>query len=229
MQYTLQHGADRSYNEMNVGGKLEPILEVQEAMHPVAVTVECDVIGEDVLEQVERVKGWLFNAGKGILIDERQPDRYRTATAAGAIQVRMICDTMARLRVTFICSALLYAVDNNPVTVTESGEIVGNAGTVYSEPVYKLHMLPYSADSAGIVNFFSGGNYITLDLTEAEHYNHVIVLDAVRQMVYYDDTKASIMPVTTGIVPQLAAGNSAISWDRDIINFVEIIKNERYV
>lgn len=228
-QYTLQKMAGRPYTSYNVLGKSEPEIEVQVHFQPVVIDVECDVIAKDVFEKLEEIKGWLFNSAQGVFIDERQPNRYRTAVVADEITVKMECDTYASLNIRFLCSALLYDIENDPVVIEESETSITNGGTIYSEPVYKLQLLPYDEAAAGIVNFFVGSNYIQLDLTDPEHYKHDIVLDAVRQIVYYADTKQEIMSSTFGLVPMLLIGSNFIYWDNPLISRIEITKNERYV
>lgn len=228
-QYTLQNASGMSYDYANILGKKEPEMTFSEAFQPVPIVVEGDIIADDALDRVERLKGWLYNAGSGVLVDERQPNRYRIARAADPVEVVMLCNSMATVRIRFICSAFLYNVENDEISITESGKAVVNAGTVESEPVYKLHLLPYDAGTAGKVNLFCGANYIEIDLTDAEHYNHVIVLDAVRQAVYYEDTKEDVTGITFGIVPPLPVGESVIYWDVPLIARVALTKNERFI
>lgn len=228
-QYTLQNSTGMSYDYTNILGKKEPEITYSETFQPVPIVVEGDIIADDVLDRVERIKGWLHSAGTGVLVDERQPNRYRTARVADAVEVTMLCNSMATLRIRFICSAFLYNVENEEISITENGRSILNGGTVESEPVYKLHLLPYDASTAGKVNFFCGANYMEIDLTEPEHYNHVLVLDTVRQAVYYDDTKEDVTGITFGIVPPLPVGESVIYWDNPLIERVALTKNERFI
>ena len=76
VQYTLRKKAGRTWNKQSIPGKPEPFIELENTFSPVTVEVECDVMNETSLGDIF---GWLD--GKGILIDERYPDKYRIAQA----------------------------------------------------------------------------------------------------------------------------------------------------
>lgn len=228
-QYTLRHKAEQTYTAYNISGRLEPEIEVQESMQPVVIDVECDVITEGVLDKLETIFGWLYNAGRGILIDERQPARYREAVVYGKIKTVMECDEMATIIIPFLCSALCYNTENEPIDCTTSGITITNSGTVYSEPIFRL----YHKGKTGIVNLSvssaSSTQTIMLDLSNSEILYHYIILDARKQIAYYGDNNQSILANTAFPIPYLDVGENTISWDNDLFANVQVQKNERFI
>lgn len=226
-QYTLRHKAERGYTFDSIPGRAEPVFWVDDNMQPVLINVDCVVMD---VSRLESIYAWLHNAGKGVLIDERHPDRYRTAIVCGKITPVQVNDEIAELSIPFLCSAFAYNVDNEPIEITASGTEVVNNGTVYSDPLFIITPVE---NSSGRFQFWCNTEnrqqYMDINLQMA-HSRHNIVLDADRQMVYYEDTKQMILHDTAYAIPKMDVGRNVIAWsDGAPIEKVTVIKNERFI
>lgn len=228
-QYSLRHKAERGYTFDSIPGRAEPEIWVEDNLQPVLIEVDCVVMDAAKLESIY---AWLHNAGRGVLIDERHPDRYRTAVVCGKITPTQLNDEIVELSIPFLCSALVYNVENEAVTLTASGTVVTNNGTIYSEPVYTLYVgwssslteLPINmqvANASGTASFSFTVNETTRQ--------QPIVLDASKQLIYTMATKDSLMAVSSDRIPFLDTGDNTITWDSSYLQMMEIKKNERYI
>lgn len=237
--YTLRNKAKFPYNTYNIPGRAEPIIEMSDYAEPVKVEVECDLMD---IAKIDEIYAWLH--GRGILIDELHPDKYRIAYSVESINPIMLNDQICTLNITFICSAFMYAVDNELSYGKLSSFTYTNNGTFYSEPIYEIAVDPASENSVYVYGYIfelTVGNS-DFDITaEREDWHHTIVLDAGRQLAYYKDTGASILSRTTGTIPFFDVGKNSILYrygeksqikQSDPCNFLDnlsFIKNERWL
>lgn len=221
VQSTLFTSSGEAYNTISIPNLAEPVIESENCFKPVKINLECDTDGT---VDIKQILSWLH--GKGIIIDDRYPDVYRIAHILDEVKVTAVNDDLFTIHVPLICSAFMYNVENEPVEITDNNSVINVGGTYYCEPVIELHFK--SGTSPQEFTFYINGQGITINLT-AEHLNHVIILDARSQKIYYKDNNYLIMPDTSGAVPFLNCGGyNSISWSSDIIQKVIITKNERW-
>lgn len=228
-QYSLRHKAERGYTFDSIPGKAEPEIWVEDNLQPVMINVDCVVMDATKLESIY---GWLHNAGKGVLIDERHPDRYRTAVVFGKITPTQINDEIVELTIPFLCSALVYNVENEVETLTASGTVVTNNGTIYCEPVYTLYVGWSSSLTELTINMQvsnASGTYPFSFTVNEKTRSQPIVLDSTKQLIYTIGTKESLMSLSANRIPFLDVGENTITWDSNYLQMVEIKKNERFV
>ena len=238
--YTLRNKARFPYTTYHIPGRAEPIIEMSGNAEPVKVEVQCDLMD---IANIDAIYAWLH--GRGLLIDELHPDKYRIAYSVESINPVMLNDEICTLNITFICSAFMYAVDNEPVIFYDmvKDANVENKGSYYSEPVYEFTLKPAAAsavaDNFAFTLFVNGSHFIIT--AEKEDFNHTIVLDAGRQLAYYKDTGAIILNKTTGTIPFLDTGANNITfgyapkdqattpYGTSMVSETKIIKNERWL
>lgn len=228
-QYSLRHKAERSYTFDSIPGRAEPDIQMEDTLQPVLINVDCVVMDATKLESIY---GWLHNAGKGVLIDERHPDRYRTAVVCGKITPTQINDEIVELSIPFLCSALVYNVDNPVETLTASGTVVTNNGTIYCEPVYTLYVGWASSLTDLTINMqvanASGTSSFSFTVNEQTR-SQPIVLDAAKQLIHTIGTRESLMSLSANRIPFLDVGENTITWDSSYLQRVDVKKNERYI
>lgn len=233
VQYTLRKKAKRMYNTYSIPGKPEPFIESENAFDPVTIEVECDIMEESYLDAIF---AWLN--GKGILIDERFPDKYRIAQVLERIDTIAVNDEIRTIRIPFLCSAFMYAVDNEPIYFQGYSANVNINGTYYSEPKYIFRPVSGSEFAAGNDASYKlnvNGKEFSVDLI-AEDWNHNIVLDSEKQLAYYEDTGEIILERTKGDIPYLDNEiTNEISWSssssatNNFVIGITIYKNERWL
>lgn len=233
--YTLRNKPKFAYNTYTIPGKAEPFIEIEDNAEPVTVEVECDLMD---IANIDDIYAWLH--GKGLLIDQLHPDKYRIAYSVDSISPVMLNDEICTLIIKFLCSSFMYAVDNQPETIEHdqlgSGTITNN-GTYYSEP--QIILTPdtsVSGTSSPYVSLGINSSFITLEMIP-EDFRHNIVFDAERQLVFYEDTGDIILERTRGTVPFLDVGKNTYQFmngsdgnnDQTVISTAKIYKNERWL
>lgn len=222
VQYTLRKKAGQNYQKISVPGRPSPFIDTDKTFDPVQINIEC-VLTENA--DVNSVFEWI--SGKGILIDERYPDKYRVGAVYDEIDTVAVNDEILSITIPFVCDPFMYAVENTPIEATSSPAYIPVSGTYYSEPIYELHFA--SGTEPQELTFSVNGQAVTINLT-AEHLQHPITLNAMSQKIYYSDTKYLILPDTTGLIPYLNyGGNNLVEWSPAIVEKVIITKNERWL
>lgn len=227
-QYTLRKKARRMYNQHTIPGRAEPLIEMVNTFDPVTIDVECDIMNETSLDDIF---GWLN--GKGILIDERYPEKYRIAQAPDRIDTVAVNDEIRTITIPFLCSAFMYSVDNEKIRIPSLSEVPTGydleiKGTFYSEPKIIVEI----ADNVGtnMVTFRYGDGGMNINLTAADS-GKSIVIDGEKHLVYYEDTKEIILERTQGVFPLLdnEKPNKIVWYPSEPIKNVYVIKNERWL
>lgn len=206
---------------MQIPGKPEPVY--QSEIELPSIIIPC-VLGLTDKTKRRDVNAWL--RGSGVLIFSDELDKfYKVANVT--LGHEYLSTNFSKVGVNFECSPLAYSVGNEPDVLTTPGSIKIN-GTYFSEPIYTINFKTLTEIPENIV-FMVNGQGVTIKLNE-EHISHSVTLDATVQKIYYTDTKQLIMPDTSGLVPYLnTGGENIIDWSEDIIDSVEIVKNERWL
>lgn len=174
-------------------------------------------------EKLREIYAWLQGSGKLILSDEL--DKYYNVVNVN-ISNTYAGTRFIKLNISFTCMPLVYSVENPVIRLTTSPSLLNVDGTYYCEPVYELSFK--SGISPQTTNFAVNGQIVTINLTE-EHIKHKIILDSRVQKIYYKDTGELILPDTVGLIPYLNyGGNNKIEFDSNVIDYVDVAKNERW-
>lgn len=187
------------------------------------ISIQC-VLGLKDLSKRRDINRWLRGSGELILSGE--PDKkYNVRNVV--LSPEYLSARYGKIGITFVCSPLVYNIENTPVEVTSCPEYIPVSGTYYSEPIYELHFT--SDTEPQEFTFAVNGQEVKINLT-AEHLQHPITLNAISQKIYYSDTKYLILSDTTGLIPYFNyGGNNLVEWSPSIVDKVIITKNERWL
>lgn len=222
IQYTLRKKPSKNYETFAIPGNPNPVIYDNKTYNPIQIDIECDLTES---ANIDAVFEWIN--GKGILIDDRHPDKYRIGSVYEQIDTIAVNDEIYTIVIPFLCDPFMYAVENTPIEATSSPAYIPVGGAYYSEPIYELHFA--SGTEPQEFTFSVNGQAITINLT-AEHLQHPITLNAISQKIYYSDTKYLILPDTTGLIPYLNyGGNNLVEWSPAIVEKIIITKNERWL
>ena len=218
---SLRKRARQNYEVINIPGKLTPNIVPLSSYSPVSIAVPADLFDYSRIDEVYK---WL-GTGKAVLIDEREPDKYRVGYCFEEVTVDCYNEEMCSLAFNFVCEPFLYKVDEEPVTV-QSSDIITNSGTVYAEPV--INLVPATASSASLT---IGGT--TLEFPTAEDVvtlaGKTVTIDCGRKLVYYTDDSGAmhnIIDHTNGSLFSLPPGSSKDTYKN--LHNVNILINTRW-
>lgn len=223
-RFSLRKRARQNYEVINIPGKLTPNIVPLSSYSPVSIAVPADLFDYSRIDEVYK---WL-GTGRAVLVDEREPDKYRVGYCFEEVTVDCYNEEMCSLAFNFVCEPFLYKVDEEPVTV-QSGDIITNSGTVYAEPV-----ITFRVKSANNTIALTIGD-ITLKLDSMTMIGagneNVVTIDCSRKLIYYTNSsgiKYNIIDQLNGVFPTLAPGENKISFADAEIYDVNILINTRW-
>lgn len=182
----------------------------------ITIAVECTVKDrENLAIKQDEIKAWLFNTGESDLIFSFQPDKKYIAQVVNAIDFTYIFKYTAKFPVLFNCRPFKYAVQNNMLTITESGTYINNPGTIESEPILTVY-------GTGDITFTI--NEQTIELTDIP--SKTILNTALQDA--YDENGNSLNSKMTGQFPTLKPGQNLIEWTGNVEK-IEILPNWRWL
>lgn len=175
------------------------------------LTAECFISDP---AQIPVIAGWL--KGGGTVTFANRTGGHYNARIANQIPFETVLrgNPYRTFSVNFRCFPFWYADDVREIEITQSGSIVNNPGSVYSEPVMNVI-------GSGNVTLMVGST-----LTELTGLGAGIIIDSVLKEAYADfDLRNNHM---SGDFPVLKPGANAISWVGDVSKIV-IQPNWRYL
>ena len=108
--------------------------------------------------------------------------------------------------VNFRCKPFWYAAGVQDITLTASGAMVTNPGSVFSEPVITVH-------GSGDITLM-----VSMSIVELEGVGDSITLDSALQEAYSGTTLMN--DIMSGGFPVLKPGTNAVSWSGDVMDVV---------
>lgn len=171
-------------------------------------TVECWV--KD-LSYIDYLCNWL--TGSSDVIFSNEPDRVYKATIINQIQFDVVARDFHTFLIQFDCQPHKYAIDNNTIVLTSSGNVFNPAPT-FSKPLIKIY-------GSGAINLTINGNVIKL--TNISGY---VTINS-EMMDCYKDLQL-MNNYMIGDFPSLISGNNIISWT-GTVSKIEITPNFRYL
>ena len=204
--------AERS-TQTNVPGRPGSLttLEGEDVYDDLLLTATCFISGP---AQIPAIVAWLKGSGT-VAFANRLGGHYQ-ARIVNQIPFEKILrgNPHCSFAVNFRCFPFFYA-DNAPdITVTVSGTVITNPGSVYSEPVLTVY-------GSGDVTLMVGATIV--ELTDV---SGSIVIDTVLQEAYLGNTQMN--DHMSGEFPVLKPGMNAISWTGTVERVV-ISPNWRYL
>ena len=108
--------------------------------------------------------------------------------------------------VNFRCKPFWYLSDVEPIILTSSTSIIGNPGSVYSEPVITVY-------GSGEITLMVGTTIVELSDVSGS-----ITIDSFLMEAYSGDV--SMNACMSGDFPRLQPGQNAINWSGDVTSLV---------
>ena len=164
--------------------------------------------------QIPAIAAWL--KGSGTVTFANRTGGYYKARIANQIPFEKVLrgNPHCTFAVNFRCYPFFFAEAGDDITVTTSGTIITNPGSVYSEPILTV----------------TGSGNITLmvgtTIAELENISGSIVIDSVLQEAYQGTTLMN--DHMNGEFPVLKPGANAISWTGTVTKIV-VRPNWRYL
>jgi len=181
----------------------------------ITITVECTVKGNNILEQLDNIKAWLFSAGESDLIFSFQDDKKYRAQVVNAIDFKQVFKYTSVFPIIFNCRPFKYAVQNNIFTIIQNGTSIINPGTLKSEPIISVY-------GSGKVSIKVNETTVTLnDITGK------IILDSVLQDAY-NDGGDNLNSKVNGEFITLKTGSNKFEWTGSVSK-IEVVPNWRWL
>ena len=164
--------------------------------------------------QIPAIAAWL--KGSGTVTFANRTGGYYKARIANQIPFEKVLrgNPHCAFSVNFRCYPFWYREDEATITVSTSGTIVTNPGSVYAEPVLTVY-------GSGDITLMVGTTIV-----ELEGITSSIVLDCALKEAYLGNTLMN--DHMAGDFPKLKPGANAISWSGTVTRVV-IQQNWRYL
>jgi phage-related protein len=169
--------------------------------------------------RIPAIAAWL--KGSGTVTFANRTGGYYKARIANQIPFEKVLrgNPHRSFAVNFRCFPFFYADDAADITVTVSGTIITNPGSVYAEP-------KITVCSSGNITLMIG-----MQIVELQDVDGSIIIDSVLQEAYKEDAVGTSIlqnEKMSGEFPILRPGANAISWTGDV-NLIVITPNWRYL
>lgn len=208
-RFSLRKRARQNYEVINIPGKLTPNIVPLSSYSPVSIAVPADLFDYSRIDEVYK---WL-GTGKAVLIDEREPDKYRVGYCFEEVTVDCYNEEMCSLAFNFVCEPFLYKVDEEPIKLAVGGNTVVKTAGINTAPVFKI--TPKVMDAPTQIQIVVNEQYFQLVPPEyAVQNGFEITIDCGEKITYYtDQTDANhiISSSTSGEYPLLIGSNAANS------------------
>lgn len=197
----------RKIERFSVPGRSGDIVVPYNAFENVKRVYDCylsaEVTGQSLAETSAAFVNWLSYGGYAELSDDYDPDVYVMATCVAGGDIENIQDLFGRIRIEFDCKPQRFlTAGKTMVTYSTAGTIL-NPTPYTARPLIKLT----GTSSSGTLTVGAA----TLTLTETCSN---VVIDCEAEDVYQlsGGVVTNLNTKVSGAVPELPAGNNAISW-----------------
>lgn len=206
----------RRVSYIDIPGRHSKLRYDEGSFEDITIGIECAVKEKENLAlKIDEIKAWLFGIGESDLIFSFQPDKRYRAQVVNAIDFSQVYRYTSRFPIIFNCRPFKYAVQNTPLTITESGSYITNPGTIESEPVVTVY----------------GTGDITLkvneQVVELKSVTSQMILNSVLQDAY-DETGNSLNNKMNGEFITFDIGMNQIEWTGNVER-IEILPNWRWL
>lgn len=205
----------RRVHYMDIPGRHGRVQYDDKTYEDITIVVECGLKDtENLVERLDTIKAWLFNAEESDLIFSFGEDKKYIAQVVNAIDFTQVYKYTSSFPVIFNCQPFKYAVENEVITLNETGAAVYNPGSLESEPVITVY-------GSGDIILSINGKSINLNSISGN-----ITIDSVIQDAY--SGSSNLNNQMTGDFPVFKVGANVISWSGSV-SYVVIKPNWRYL
>lgn len=206
----------RRVNYMDIPGRHGRVQYDEKTYEDITIVVECGLKDtENLVERLDSIKAWLFNAGESDLIFSFGEDKKYIAQVVNAIDFTQVYKYTSSFPVIFNCQPFKYAVQNHLITLNVGGESIHNPGSLEGQPVIYVY----------------GNGDIVLNISDQTiEFNGVegkIIINSEIQDCY-DDAMNNLNSKMTGEFPFLKTGENIITWTGNVTK-LEVLPNWRWL
>lgn len=208
-RFSLRKRARQNYEVINIPGKLTPNIVPLSSYSPVSIAVPADLFDYSRIDEVYK---WL-GTGKAVLIDEREPDKYRVGYCFEEVTVDCYNEEVCSLAFNFVCEPFLYKVNEEPVGLTVNGATVIKTAGINTAPIFRI--MPKVMEKPTQIQIVVDDQYFQFVPPEQVAQNGFeITVDCGERITYYTDQNGNnrnISSSTSGNYPVLIGSNAANS------------------
>lgn len=206
----------RRVSYINIPGRNSSVRYDEKTYDDITILVECSLKSQSNLaSKIDEIKGWLFSAGEGDLVFNFQEDRKYIAQVVNAIDFSQVFKYTSKFPIVFNCRPFKYAITNTLATITQSGGIINNPGSIESTPVISVY-------GSGDITLNINGRAVQLTGIA----NKIIINSEI--MDCYDDAMNNLNPKMAGEFPKLDTGDNTITYTGSVTK-LEILPNWRWL
>lgn len=206
----------RRVTYINIPGKNSSARYDEKTYDDITILVECGLRKDvDLIERLDEIKGWLFNAGERDLVFSFQEDKKFIAQVVNNIDFTLIYKYISSFPIVFNCRPFKYSNKNQILTLTETVSTINNIGTLESEPIITV-------TGTGDITFNINDQPILLyDISPK-----IIINSEIKDC--YDDEMNNLNPKMAGEFPVFKSGENIISWLGNVEK-IEVLPNWRWL
>ncbi|MGF7185328.1 putative phage tail component-like protein [Desulfitispora alkaliphila] len=206
----------RRVHYMDIPGRHGRVQYDEKTYEDITIVVECGLKDtENLVERLDAIKAWLFNAGESDLVFSFGEDKKYIAQVVNAIDFTQVYKYTSSFPVIFNCHPFKYEVENEIITLNETDATVHNPGSLESEPVIYVY-------GSGDILLNINDQSIGLNGVEGK-----IILNSEIQDCY-DDAMNNLNSKMVGEFPLLKTGENTITWSGNVTK-LEVLPNWRWL
>lgn len=206
----------RRVTYIDIPGRSSSVRYDERTYEDITILIECSIKDkENLAEKIDGIKGWLFNAGESDLIFSFQEDRKYIAQVVNAVDFTQVFKYASRFPIVFNCRPFKYAITNNLTSITQSGEVINNPGSLESTPIISVY-------GSGDITININGREVKLFGVA----NKIILNSEI--MECYDDALNNLNTKMAGEFPILDTGENTLSYTGNVTK-LEVLPNWRWL
>lgn len=206
----------RRVHYMDIPGRHGSVHYDEKTYEDITIAVECGLKDtENLVERLDAIKAWLFNAGESDLIFSFGEDKKYMAQVVNAIDFSQVYKYTSSFPIIFNCQPFKYAVENEIINLNESDITINNPGSLESEPVIYVY-----GNGDILLN-------INEQIIELSGVDGKIILNSEIQDCY-DDEMNNLNSKMAGEFPLFKTGENTIFWTGNVTK-LEVLPNWRWL
>ncbi|PRR84519.1 distal tail protein Dit [Clostridium vincentii] len=206
----------RRVSYINIPGRNSNLIFDEGTYDDITIVLECTSKDRNnLMDKMDNIKAWLFEAGESDLIFSFNPNKKYRAQVVNSIDFKTVFRCVLDFPIIFNCKPFKYLVENTLSTINQSATEVINSGNIESDPIISVYCL-------GDITLKINNEQIKL----IDINGKVIINSEIQDC--YDDEGNSLNEKMTGEFPKLKTGVNIIEWI-GTVSKVEILPNWRWL
>ena len=130
----------RRVSYISIPGRNSSVRYDEKTYEDITILMECSLKSQaNLAGKIDEIKGWLFSAGESDLVFSFQDNRKYIGQVVNAIDFNQIFKYTSKFPIVFNCRPFKYYPQNTLITITQSGTVLNNPGTLESTPVMSVY------------------------------------------------------------------------------------------